>query len=63
MIFSINSIQLWLKRDYSPNSNVIRLDFFKDKVNVITGDASTGKSSILDIIDYCLLSDLCSTVA
>lgn len=57
MIFSINSIQLWLKRDYSPNSNVIRLDFFKDKVNVITGDASTGKSSILDIIDYCLLSD------
>lgn len=57
MIFSINSIQLWLKRDYSPNSNVIRLDFFNDKVNVITGDASTGKSSILDIIDYCLLSD------
>lgn len=57
MIFSINSIQLWLKGDFSPNLNVIRYEFLKDKVNVITGDASTGKSSILDIIDYCLLSD------
>lgn len=57
MIFSINSIQLWLNSDYSPNPNIIRYDFKKNKVNVITGDSSTGKSSILDIIDYCLLSD------
>lgn len=57
MIFSVNNIQLWLKGDYSPNPNVIRYNFQKDRVNVITGDASTGKSSVLDIIDYCLLSD------
>lgn len=57
MIFSIDNIQLWLKGDYSPNSNVIKYDFLKDKVNVITGDSSTGKSSILDVIDYCFLSD------
>lgn len=57
MIFSINHIQLWLNKDYSPEPNTVKLDFKKDKINVITGDSSTGKSSILDIIDYCLLSD------
>ena len=28
-----------------------------NKINVITGDSSTGKSSILGIIDYLFLSD------
>lgn len=31
-------------------------EFFPNKVNVITGDSSTGKSSILSVIDYCLLA-------
>lgn len=37
--------------------NAITYRFEPDKINVITGDSSTGKSSILGVIDYCLLSD------
>lgn len=62
MNFYIKNIQLWFRKDYSPESNSVRYDFKPDKVNVITGDSSTGKSSVLDIIDYCLLSDYPSIV-
>lgn len=53
MNFYISKIRLWFKRDRGTRD----LDFFPDKVNVITGESSTGKSSILKIIDYCLLSE------
>ncbi len=33
-----------------------KLEFEPNKVNVITGKSGTGKSSILKIVDYCLLS-------
>ena len=53
MNFYISKIRLWFRHGGEPRD----LDFLKDKVNVITGDSSTGKSSILKIVDYCLLSE------
>ncbi|WP_429169221.1 DUF3732 domain-containing protein [Aeromonas rivipollensis] len=47
----LENIILW-QRDGS----IRNLEFEKNKVNVITGDPGKGKSSILFIIDYCLLS-------
>lgn len=38
------------------NGTTREVEFKNNKVNVITGDSQTGKSAILDIIDYCLLS-------
>ena len=52
MKFHVKQIILWFKN----NSNPRILDFVPNKVNVITGKSGTGKSSILSIIDYCLLS-------
>lgn len=51
MNFYINKIILWLN-----NGQVRTLDFEKDKVNVITGNSKTGKTAILQIIDYCFCS-------
>ena len=51
MKFTINEIRLWLKEKKEPRI----ITFQPDKVNVITGNSSTGKSSIITIIDYCLL--------
>jgi len=53
MNFYISKLRLWFKQGGEPRD----LDFSPDKVNVITGDSSTGKSSVLKIIDYCLLSE------
>ena len=39
---------------YGNNDNVRRLDFSKKNMNIITGKSKTGKSSIGDIIEYCL---------
>jgi len=36
------------------------IDFDPDTVNVITGASGTGKSAIIDAIDYCLGSSKCS---
>ncbi|HBM67070.1 MULTISPECIES: DUF3732 domain-containing protein [Pseudomonas] len=47
----ISSIVLWQK-----NGIKRTLDFLHNRVNVITGDSGKGKSSILFIIDYCLLA-------
>jgi hypothetical protein len=47
----ISNVILWQK-----NGIKRTLDFLHDCVNVITGDAGKGKSSILFIIDYCLLA-------
>ncbi|MBF2707439.1 DUF3732 domain-containing protein [Flavobacterium soyangense] len=53
MKFILHEIKLWFKdEDTEPKS----YHFLADKVNVITGDATTGKTSFWSIIDYCLLS-------
>jgi hypothetical protein len=53
MKFILHEIRLWFqKEDSKPKSYF----FFPDKVNVITGDSTTGKTSIWSIMDYCLLS-------
>ena len=49
--FSIEKIVLWLK-----NGKQRVLKFEPDRVNVITGESNTGKSAILDIVDYCLFA-------
>lgn len=49
MNFFIDKLLLWL------NDGQLRtLQFANDKVNVITGNSKTGKTAILEIIDYCL---------
>lgn len=52
MNFYIKTIKLWFKVD----KPAVEYEFHQNKVNVVTGDSSTGKSSILSIIDYCFLS-------
>lgn len=51
MIFYINKIVLWLR-----TGEKRYLEFEKNKVNIITGNSKTGKTAILEIIDYCLCS-------
>lgn len=51
MNFTIDKVILWLIDD---TKKVLK--FEKNKVNVITGDSNTGKTTIFHIIDYCLLS-------
>ena len=53
MNFYIKTLKLWFSTHRQPKE----YEFHPDKVNVITGDSSTGKSSIIQIIDYCLLSE------
>ncbi len=53
MKFIIHEIKLWFKgEERSPK--IYKL--LPDKVNVITGDATTGKTSFWSIVDYCLMS-------
>jgi hypothetical protein len=49
--FGIDKIRLWSKY-----GEVRDVDFERGKVNVLTGGSSRGKTSLLHIIDYCLLS-------
>jgi hypothetical protein len=51
MNFSINKIVLWLN-----NGKIRELEFMPNKVNLITGGSHTGKSAILEIVDYCFFS-------
>lgn len=49
MSFSINAIVL-----YSHNGSTRVLPFRRNGLNIITGKSKTGKSAIIDIVDYCL---------
>ena len=48
MNFYIDKLLLWLK-----DGSLETLQFENDKVNIITGNSKTGKTAILEIIDYC----------
>lgn len=49
MSFSIKSLIL-----YSNAGDIRKIDFKIDGLNIITGKSKTGKSAIIDIVDYCL---------
>jgi hypothetical protein len=49
--FNIEKIVLWLQ-----NGSRREIRFLPNKVNVITGDSNTGKTAILEIIDYCFFA-------
>ncbi|MFL9898966.1 DUF3732 domain-containing protein [Paraburkholderia fungorum] len=51
MNFGIDSITLWSKTGQQRS-----LAFERNRVNVLTGGSHTGKSALLDIIDYCFLA-------
>lgn len=51
MKFGFDSITLWSKRGERRS-----LAFVRNKVNVLSGESHTGKSALLDIIDYCFLA-------
>ncbi len=53
MRFILHEIRLWFKAEGSEPKSY---EFLPDKINVITGNATTGKTSFWSIIDYCLLS-------
>lgn len=50
MKFYINKIVLWI------GSNKRELQFFNNKVNIITGEQSKGKSTIIEILDFCFFA-------
>ena len=53
MRFILHEVKLWFKgKNTSPKS----YELFPDRINVITGDATTGKTSFWSVIDYCLMS-------
>lgn len=52
MKFYLKEIRIWFRNNHKPKS----FEFLPNKINVVTGDSNTGKSSFLSIIDYCLLS-------
>lgn len=51
MSFWIKQIKIWSIHN---NIGPVVYNFEPNKINVITGDSTTGKTSILAIIDYCL---------
>ncbi|MBY3517075.1 DUF3732 domain-containing protein [Rhizobium laguerreae] len=51
MKFYIESLHLWLAKGQRRT-----LTFLPNKVNIITGDSHTGKTAILEIVDYCLFA-------
>lgn len=57
MNLHIASIKMWFKGFRDNSRKTVMYSFEPEKINVITGDSSTGKSSLLSIIDYLFLSD------
>lgn len=53
----IKKLILW---STNPENAPRVIEFATDKINVLTGESGTGKSTISDIIDYCLGSDKCA---
>ncbi|QQT43489.1 DUF3732 domain-containing protein [Sphingobacterium multivorum] len=53
MKFILHEIKLWFKDETAKPQSYY---FLPNKVNVVTGGATTGKTSFWSIIDYCLLS-------
>lgn len=53
MKFNVSRLIIW----FEPVDEPQVLSFYPNKVNVITGNSSTGKSNIIAIINYCLLSE------
>lgn len=51
MKFYIESLHLWLRSGQRRS-----VTFLPNKVNVITGESHTGKTAILDIVDYCMFA-------
>jgi hypothetical protein len=51
MKFYFEQVILW-----SHDGKKRELIFLPNKVNVITGDSKTGKSAILQIVDYCFFA-------
>ena len=51
MKFGFDEIFLW-----SNHGKIRRIQFERGKINLITGKSGMGKTSIMEIIDYCLLS-------
>lgn len=51
MKFHFEKLIIWLK-----NGKIRTLDFEPNKVNIVTGESNTGKTAILDIIDYCFFA-------
>ncbi|OPC66452.1 hypothetical protein BAY13_17095 [Elizabethkingia bruuniana] len=54
MRFTLHELKLWFDTT-TPETKTYT--FLPNKINVITGDATTGKSSFWSIIDYCLLNN------
>ena len=54
MRFIIHEIKLWFKGDNNISKSY---ELLPNKVNVVTGDATTGKTSFWSIIDYCLMAN------
>lgn len=57
MRFTLLSVVLWPKSDKLKPRIV---PFKEGKINVITGESGSGKSSLIHIVDYCLGSGKCS---
>ncbi|EOQ62757.1 hypothetical protein F935_01846 [Acinetobacter calcoaceticus ANC 3811] len=51
MNFGLDAIVLWSRKN-----ELRKLDFKRNKINVITGGSQTGKSTLLKIFDYCFLA-------
>lgn len=39
---------------YNSGGELRRLDFAPDRLNIVTGESKSGKSALLDIVEYCL---------
>jgi ABC-type transport system involved in cytochrome bd biosynthesis fused ATPase/permease subunit len=57
MKLAILKIILWSK---DPKHEPRVIEFQPGKINVLTGENGTGKSTLTWIVDYCLGSDKCS---
>ncbi|MCT9980294.1 hypothetical protein M2R48_18360 [Acinetobacter sp. I-MWF] len=53
MKFILHELKLWF---HEKNQKAKSYEFLPNKINVITGASTTGKTSFWNIIDYCLLA-------